>query len=135
MRLIALLALVVLVPLAAAGGYVAKPDRSLDETIKASLVEDSGSTEETWLYYVTKGPLKGQTADAGMVLFSYSKAALKSMGALAGKYVVASCTTYSTTGEPLELNERAVQSCTWRTVTEKQVREHVERAGIPGLVL
>lgn len=130
-----LIAFVLLIPLAGAGGYVLhqESDPSIASVVQENLKLEAGTESDTWMYFVTKGPLKGQTADALGVLLNYTKAQLVAMGATEGKYVVASCANYSTTGETLALNAEVVQRCTTRTVTEAEVREYAKSLAQPPL--
>lgn len=130
MKLVALLAVIALVPVAAAAGYLAHTDPappSMLEAIGGHLKRDA-KPEPTWFYIVTKGPFRGQTADALQALAA-SPADLKQAP---GVYVVQTCTSYSTTGRPKALLDRQiVQYCTKRRVTRAQVVKYAETLNEP----
>lgn len=137
MRFIALMALVVLLPVAGAAGYFANPDPNptVSEAIASKLEPVPGSHSEEWVYVVTKGPLRGQSADAGYVAVGLNKAQLRAMGATDGGFYVRDCRLYTTSGDPKSgTDANAVQSCTQREVTKEEVVKYTQSSRSPGLI-
>lgn len=133
MKNLALLALVVLVPVAAGAGYAAHrqapppPPLTIPQAIAASgLKQDPSSPSVSWLYVVTSGVLKGQETDATTVV----KLPAKQLEGYPGRYIVRNCTFRSTSGRENELfDKQIVAYCTQRKVTKAAVLEHVAIQG------
>lgn len=123
MKFVALLAAIVLIPVAAAGGYMANPDPpspkplTLDQALLQTLTP-VGQPQISYVFVVTKGRLKGQTGDPAFVA-AQSRAQLAGLGVLAGEYARVVCQVFDTNGEKfVSLSSSAVQYCK-RTVVTK----------------
>lgn len=123
MKFVALLAAIVLIPIAATGGYMANPDPpspkplTLDQALSQTLTA-VGQPQITYMYVVTKGKLKGQTGDP-IYVASQTKAQLAAQGALAGQYIRMVCQLYTAEGNDyISLSSSAAQYCK-RTVVTK----------------
>jgi hypothetical protein len=127
------MASVLLVPLAACVGFVlnSPPEPKIASVLQEKLELEEGTADEIYLYYVTKGPLKGQTADGVMVVTTMTREQLVALGATAGVYVRVECANYSTTGDPLALNDESAQYCKWIRTTEQAVREYAQSLAQP----
>jgi hypothetical protein len=126
MKFIAAIAALTLVPVAFAGGWALhkQPAPTRKESISAHLKLDEGSDVEEWVFMPTKGPARGQAGDAVSAL-GLTPELKKLFGIEAGVFVVRSCVTHSTSGDPKALLDRqVVQLCTNRKVTKKQVEKH-----------
>ena len=128
---IAILVAVAAIPLAGATGYALNSDPappSLKQTVERELKARPDGESEVWLYIVTKGPLRSQEADAFTIATQLTDKQLHEYGALAGKYVVRSCSVYTTTGDVRVSSDAvALNYCTHRVVTKKQVLEELRQ--------
>jgi hypothetical protein len=128
-----LFAFVLLAPVLLMGGYAlhSPPEPKIASVLQENLALEEGTADEIYLYYVTKGPLKGQTADGVMVIATMTREQLVAAGATEGVYLRVECANYSTTGDPLALNGETAQHCVSTKVTEQAVREYAQSLAQP----
>jgi hypothetical protein len=123
------LVLVALIPASFGAGYALHrtPAPTLDESIAAHLKPDAGSATEQWVFMPTKGYARGQVGDAVSAL-GLTPELRKLFGIDAGVFLVRSCATHSSSGDPKELlDSQVVQVCSQREVSRKQVEKHARK--------
>lgn len=126
MRFLAALALIALVPIAAAGGYLANTDPAeptIKELVGKRLLSD-GTADDVYLFVVTKPTPAVFGAEQAL---PYPDSYFKDNGAKEWKWLKANCGNYSTSGNPESVDDAEVLSyCTQKQVTRKQAREGIE---------
>ena len=124
MKTLALLASVLLIPVAGALGFVlhVPPDPpkppTLLEGIRASSLKRAARTSET-VYIIRSGPMRGQEIPGAAA----AQASADRLKAFPGKFVKRECVYYSTTGRKKELFDSVILGyCTQRVVSKADVR-------------